>query len=217
MHKTRASIEVIAACSLKEYTLCIAFSSFLILLVVMLQASCFWAFDPCGSNIECSECSISESHTPASAYPAPDATHSKFSYFPHLPQRRGPGSYKADKRCQTVNDKKCRKYSYGYPTLTPGIFMLYCLDGVCYGFEVLRSCESLGHPFQFTTRFTSPPLQWSCMTTHSVAHLCTQQRATAIQNDTVCSWLLAWAWTCGVLKWLYPQHVQHTQGLQFTN
>ena len=34
---------------------------------------------------------------PASANPPPDATHSKFSYFPHLSQRHGPGSYKADK------------------------------------------------------------------------------------------------------------------------
>ena len=95
---------------------------------------------------------------PASAYPPPDAAHSKFSYFPHLPQHHGPGSYKADKHCQTGNDDKCRKQSYGHPTLTPGIFTLYCQHGVCYGFEVLRSCESPRHPFQlFTTRFTSPP------------------------------------------------------------
>ena len=216
MHKTRASIEVIAACSLKEYTLCIAFSSFLILLVVMLQASCFWAFDLCGSNIECSECSISESHTPASAYPAPDATHSKFSYFPHLPQRHGLGSYKADKHCQTVNDKKCCKYSYGYPTLTPGIFMLYCLDGVCYGFEVLRSCESLRHPFQFTTRFTSPPFS-----DHVWQHI--QLHIYALNREPQQFKMTRFVVDClhghgrGVLKWLYPQHVQHTQGLQFTN
>ena len=57
-----------------------------------------------------------------------------------------------------MTDDKCRKYSYGHPTLTPGIFTVYCQHGVCYGFKVLRSCESLRHPFRlFTTRFTSPP------------------------------------------------------------
>ena len=95
---------------------------------------------------------------PASAYPAPDPLCSKFSYFPNLPQHHGPGSYKADKQRQTVTDDKCRKYSYGHPTLRPGIFTVYCQHGVCYGFEVLRSCESPRHPFRlFTTRFTSPP------------------------------------------------------------
>ena len=34
--------------------------------------------------------------------------------------------------------------------------MLYCQHGVCYGFEVLRSCESLRHLFQFTTCLTPP-------------------------------------------------------------
>ena len=34
--------------------------------------------------------------------------------------------------------------------------MLYRQHGVCYGFEVPRSCESLRHLFQFTTRFTPP-------------------------------------------------------------
>ena len=45
------------------------------------------------------------------------------------------------------------------PTLSPGIFTIYCEHGVCYGFEVLQTCESPKHPFQiFKTRFPHPPL-----------------------------------------------------------
>ncbi len=50
------------------------------------------------------------------------------------------------------------KKSYGHPTVSPGIFMIYCPHGVCYGFEVLRECESPRHPFLiFKTRFSKPP------------------------------------------------------------
>ena len=52
----------------------------------------------------------------------------------------------------------CRKYSSTHPTLTPGIFTIYCLHGVCCGFEVMRSHESPKHPFEiFLTRFEIPP------------------------------------------------------------
>ena len=41
---------------------------------------------------------------------------------------------------------------------TPGIFIVYCRHGVCYGFEVMRRCESPKVPFNiFTTRFHTPP------------------------------------------------------------
>ncbi|KAI8487262.1 hypothetical protein Bbelb_350600 [Branchiostoma belcheri] len=52
----------------------------------------------------------------------------------------------------------CRKESYGQPTLTPGLFTIFCPHGVCYGFEAMRSCESPHHPFQiFRTRFQTAP------------------------------------------------------------
>ena len=50
------------------------------------------------------------------------------------------------------------KYSSSHPTLTPGIFTLYCLHAICYGFEVMRSHESPRHPFEiFLTHFEQPP------------------------------------------------------------
>ena len=94
----------------------------------------------------------------ACSYPLPDSAASVFSYFPHLPQRHGPGRYKADQQRQANAGDDCRKRSYGHPTLTPGIFTIFCPHGICYGFDVLRSCESPRHPFEiFTTRFEKPP------------------------------------------------------------
>ncbi len=53
---------------------------------------------------------------------------------------------------------ECRKLSHGHPTLSPGIFTLYCQHGVCYGFEVMESAESPKVPFRiFKTRFPTPP------------------------------------------------------------
>ena len=103
-------------------------------------------------------CPFQIAQPPPSIYPPPDVNDSKFSCFPHLPRLHGPGNYKADKQREVTDLDNCRKYSYGHPTLTPGIFTLYCQHGVCYGFEVLRSCESPSHPFEiFTTRFSHPP------------------------------------------------------------
>ena len=43
-------------------------------------------------------------------------------------------------------------------TLTPGIFTIYCIHGVCYGFEMMRRCESPRVPFSiFTSQFDTPP------------------------------------------------------------
>ena len=51
-----------------------------------------------------------------------------------------------------------RKASYGHPTLTPGIFTVYCPHGICFGFEVMQRCESPRVPFKiFTSRFSTPP------------------------------------------------------------
>jgi hypothetical protein len=62
---------------------------------------------------------------------------------------------------RTPNDAdSCYKYMYSssHPTLTPGIFTLYCPHAVCYGFEVMRSHESPRRPFEiFLTHFEQPP------------------------------------------------------------
>ena len=56
---------------------------------------------------------------------------------------------------ETAHTSDCCKA----PTLSPGIFMIYCEHGVYYGFEVLQTCESPKHPFQiFKTRFPHLPL-----------------------------------------------------------
>ena len=48
------------------------------------------------------------------------------------------------------------KLSSSHPTLTPGIFTVYCPHSVCYGFEILIKCDSPRHPFQiFKTRSQS--------------------------------------------------------------
>ncbi len=107
----------------------------------------------------------------AQSYPPPNPS-SPLSFFPHLPQLHGYGVYEADKARPTKDDDMCQKRSYGHPTLSPGIFTIYCPHGVCYGFEVLRECESPRHPFQiFKTRFSKPPSKSS--TTTDVVCICT--------------------------------------------
>ena len=88
----------------------------------------------------------------------PCTTSDQISYFPALPIVRGQGKYKADENIHTHQEDDCRKASYGHPTLTPGIFTVYCPHGICYGFEVMQRCESPKVPFKiFTSRFISPP------------------------------------------------------------
>jgi hypothetical protein len=83
---------------------------------------------------------------------------SPWSFFPALPVVRGAGNYDADRKSPPSDEDSCRKASYGHPHLTPGIFTIYFPHGVCYGFEVMRKCESPQHPFRiFTTRFPEPP------------------------------------------------------------
>ena len=97
--------------------------------------------------------------TPES-YPSVAADSDKWCFFPSLPIVRGKGTYAADHGnvVHNVAEDACRKASYGHPTLTRGIFTIYCQHGVCYGFQAMRSCESPRHPFDiFTYHFNSPP------------------------------------------------------------
>ena len=58
----------------------------------------------------------------------------------------------------SMDRDSCRKNAYRHPTLSPGVFTLFCMHGVCYGFEILKLCESPKHPFSiFKTRFWTPP------------------------------------------------------------
>ena len=57
----------------------------------------------------------------------------------------------------------CGKESYGHPTISPGIFTIFCEHGICYGFELMTSHESPRHPFSiFKTRFKTAPRCNAC-------------------------------------------------------
>ena len=76
-------------------------------------------------------------------------------FFPNLPFLSG---HAADKSLKTHDSDSCRKASYGHPSLSPGIFTIFCPYGICYGFKVMWSCESPKHPFSiFRQRFQKAP------------------------------------------------------------
>jgi hypothetical protein len=71
--------------------------------------------------------------------PAEEISSYSLSYFPKLPPVRQRGIYTADaSRSVSV----CNKTPGRHPTLLPGTFTLFCEHGICYGFEVMRNCES---------------------------------------------------------------------------
>ena len=102
-------------------------------------------------------------HAPFSKPPPPACFYSPptaddLSFFPKLPLRSGKGHYTADKAVKTYDNDSCRKASYGHPSLSPGIFTVFCPHGICYGFEVMQSSESPRHPLNiFRHRFLRPP------------------------------------------------------------
>ena len=97
-----------------------------------------------------------EAH-PSTSY-APPTPVNQLSFFPSLPLLRGPGRYQADLQTRTSDEDDCKKCSYGHPSLTPGIFTVYCIHSICYGFEVMCRCESPQVSFSiFTSRFEMPP------------------------------------------------------------
>lgn len=90
------------------------------------------------------------------SFPSPSPG-SKLFFFLNLPKVHGMPLYAADLRSSHVppeGQDACRKYSSHHPTLTPGVFTIYCPHGVCCGFEVMHYHESPQHPFEiFFTRF----------------------------------------------------------------
>ena len=90
--------------------------------------------------------------------PPPSDNPSPLRYFPSLPELRAPARYEADLQILAKETDSCRKLSYGHPTLSPGIFTVYCQHGVCSGYEVMAQCESPKLPFQILfTRFPQAP------------------------------------------------------------
>ena len=91
-----------------------------------------------------------------SSFPPP-TPENKLSFFLNLPKIRGTHCYSADQRSKGLEDiDACRKYSSNHPTLTPGIFKIYCPHGVCCGFEVMEQHESPRHPFEIFCHILKP-------------------------------------------------------------
>ena len=67
--------------------------------------------------------------------------------FSSLNQVYGLPHFKADSFLHRENradtENSCRKKAKGHPSLSPGIFTLYCPHQVCYGFSVMRALELL--------------------------------------------------------------------------
>ncbi|KAL3868521.1 hypothetical protein ACJMK2_041322 [Sinanodonta woodiana] len=79
------------------------------------------------------------------------------AFFPQLPQIRKRGTSVADKKGLTLKDI-CIKFSKGHPHLLPGVFTLFCLHGISYGFQVMKVHESPDVPFTLPrTRFRKAP------------------------------------------------------------
>ena len=96
---------------------------------------------------------------------------SKLDVFPPLNQVYGLPKFKSDSLFHRENGKdtenSCRKKTKGHPSLSPGIFTVYCPHQICYGFSVMRDHESPRVPFNiFRTRFSVRQRQ-SFMTTHA--------------------------------------------------
>ncbi|KAH3862488.1 hypothetical protein DPMN_025455 [Dreissena polymorpha] len=87
-----------------------------------------------------------------------ELTESPCDVFPSLPTVHGSGRYEADRKANHDNSDQYRKESWGHPTLSPGIFTMYCPHSTCYGFSILENHESPQNPFEILkTRFETAP------------------------------------------------------------
>ncbi|XP_062376267.1 uncharacterized protein LOC134064364 [Sardina pilchardus] len=101
------------------------------------------AFDGVGGPVTC---------------PAEPPQESALQYFPHLPMKRTRGRFLLDNGRTEGPPDGCRKTIGHHSTLIPGIFTLFCVHGVCYGFAVMETSESVNIPFTILrTRFQSGP------------------------------------------------------------
>ncbi|KAI8502634.1 hypothetical protein Bbelb_193360 [Branchiostoma belcheri] len=66
--------------------------------------------------------------------------------------------YAVDQTQKPRDKEACRKGWYGHPSLTPGLFTIYCPHKVCYGFEAMWSCETPQHSFEILrARYETAP------------------------------------------------------------
>jgi len=73
-----------------------------------------------------------------------------------LPKLYNRGSFQMDK--SGADQKVCTKVAPKIKKLTPGVFTIHCPHGVCYGFELMKTCESVNIPFTIMrTRLQKAP------------------------------------------------------------
>jgi hypothetical protein len=82
-------------------------------------------------------------------------------FYPSLPWRtdRMLGPYGADLRSQRAGAKRCTKYKYDSKNLSPGLFVVHCLECQgCLGFHMLENAESPRALFEVLfTRWSQAP------------------------------------------------------------
>ena len=80
-------------------------------------------------------------------YGEPSRMNEALEFFPNNHLQRGAGRYAADsKKHPTVTG--CRKETSSHATLTPGLFTMFCPHGICLGFQMMESAESVIHQGQ---------------------------------------------------------------------
>ena len=88
----------------------------------------------------------------------PPATDDPLSFFPCLLKCHGDVSYEADKKLHTFQTV-VKPHMVTQHSLQAYSQYTSCEHGVCYGFDMLQTCESPKHPFQiFKTRLPRSPL-----------------------------------------------------------
>ena len=81
----------------------------------------------------------------------------KLGCFPNYDVCRGLAKYAADKP-REVLVTGCRKDSQKHPTLTSGLFTMFCPHGVCLGFRIMENPESPRTAFEILmSRFKEMP------------------------------------------------------------
>ncbi|XP_041922771.1 uncharacterized protein LOC121686464 [Alosa sapidissima] len=87
--------------------------------------------------------------------PVDHPSEASLSFFPSLPVIRQRGHYLADSK---QSKPACHKNASGHPSLLPGVFLIHCEHGICYGFQMMVKHESPDTPFTvLKTRFMEMP------------------------------------------------------------
>ena len=81
-------------------------------------------------------------------YREPSETDAFFEVFPNNPMIRGTATYDADSSLETG----CRKDGRTHQHLTPGLFLVLCVHGICLGYQAMKNVESPQTAFDILIR-----------------------------------------------------------------